>query len=147
MSSIRINDNTIIAPDFANDPYSSDAASASNFSPFDTDTNLQGPSQYATLNTNAQTGVTLSHGNLTNTGGNDIPSNMGVKTGKFYVEVRIDTASDGSNLKHLGVCATGSKAFRARSDNGHIINELDTVTIRSDNNGPYTHTGLSLIHI
>ena len=77
MSAIRINDNTIIAPDFANDygaSESADANSASNFSPFDTDTHLQGPSQYATLNANAHAGVTLSHGNLTNTGGNDIPS-------------------------------------------------------------------------
>ena len=141
MSQIRINDNTTIAPDFANDPYTSDSASASNFSPFDTDTNIQGPSQYATLNPNAQTGVTLSNGNLTNTGGNDIPSDMGVKTGKFYVEVRIDTANSGSNLKHLGVCATGTRSFRANSGNSHIISYLDTLTIRSDAAGPFTSTG------
>ena len=60
--------------------------------------------------------VTLSNGNLTNTGGNDIPSNMGVKTGKFYAEVRIDNSDSGSNLTHLGVCATGTRHFRA-----HII--------------------------
>ena len=141
MSAIRINDNTIIAPDFANDAYSSDAASASNFSPFDTDTIIKGPSQYATLNPNAHGGVTLSNGNLTNYGGNDIPSNMGVKTGKFYVEVSIDTADSGSNLKHLGVCATGTRAFRANNSNNHIISYLDTVTLRSDNAGPFTSTG------
>ncbi len=144
MSAIRINDNTIIAPNFANDydaSESADAASASNFSPFDTDTNIQGPSQYATLNPNAQTGVTLSNGNLTNYGGNDIPSDMGVKTGKFYVEVSIDTANSGSNLKHLGVCATGTRSFRANSSNNHILNNLDYLLIRSDANGPYTTTG------
>ena len=141
MSAIKINDTIMIAPDFANDPYSSDSASASNFSPFDTDTNLQGPSQYATLNANAHTGVTLTNGNLTNTGGNDIPSNMGVKTGKFYVEVSIETEYGSPNLKHLGVCATGTRHFRADSGNGHIINLLDTLTIRSDQNGPYTSTG------
>ena len=144
MSAIRINDTTMIAPDFANDfgaSDSADAASASHFSPFDTDTNIQGPSQYATLNENAQTGVTLTNGNLTITGGNDIPSNMGVKTGKFYAEVSIDTANSSSNLKHIGVCATGRKSFFNRSDNSHIISGLDTVTIRSDNNGPYTSTG------
>ena len=85
--------------------------------------------------------VTLSNGNLTNTGGNDIPSNMGVKTGKFYVEVSIDTADSSSNLKHIGVCATGTRSFRAHSGDGHIISYLDTITIRSDNNGPYTSTG------
>ena len=147
MSSIRINDNIIIAPDFANTggggENSADAASASNFSPFDTDTNIQGPSQYATLNPNAQTGVTLSNGNLTNTGGNDIPSSMGVKTGKFYVEVRIETAYGSPNLKHLGVCATGLKSFRAENSNSHIINHLDALMIRSDTSGPYTYTGQS----
>ena len=144
MSAIRINDTIIIAPDFANDygpENTADANSASNFSPFDTDTNVQGSSQYATLNPNAQTGDSLSNGNLTNTGGNDIPSDMGVKTGKFYVEVSIDTADSSSNLKHIGVCATGTRSFRAHSGDGHIISYLDTVTIRSDANGPYTHTG------
>ena len=93
------------------------------------------------LNDRAHTGVTLSNGGLRNTGGNDIPSNMGVKTGKFYVEVSINTANSGSDLKHIGICATGTRAFRARSDNGHIINELDDVFIRSDAGGPFTHTG------
>ena len=144
MSVIRINDNTIIAPDFANDfgaSDSADAASASNFSPFDTDTIIKGPSQYATLNPNAQSGVTLSNGNLTNLGGNDIPSSMGVNAGKFYAEVRIDTADSGANLKHLGVCATGVRSFRANNSNNHIISYLDTVTLRSDNAGPFTSTG------
>ena len=85
--------------------------------------------------------VTLSNGNLTNTGGNDIPSNMGVKTGKFYVEISINTANSGANLKHLGICATGRRAFRSVNNNNHILDNLDTVTIRSDANGPYTSTG------
>ena len=141
MSAIRINDTITVAPDFANDPRSGDEASASNFSPFDTDIIHEGPSQYATLNARAHTGVTLSNGNLTNTGGNDIPSNMGVKTGKFYAEVRIDTAYGSPNLKHLGIFATGTLTFRAESGNSHIINQLDGVMIRSDAAGPYTYTG------
>ena len=141
MSAIRINDTITVAPDFANDPRSGDEASASNFSPFDTDIIHKGPSQYATLNSLAHDGVTLSNGGLTNTGGNDIPSNMGVKTGKFYVEVRIDTAYGSPNLKHLGIFATGTRTFRAANSNSHIINQLDGIMIRSDNAGPYTYTG------
>ena len=141
MSAIRINDNTIIAPDFANDPYTSDAASASHFSPFDNDIIQKGPSQYATLNPLAMHDVTLSNGNLTNTGGNDISSNMGVKTGKFYAEVSIDNSDSGSNLTHLGVCATGVRSFRANNSNNHIISYLDNVLLRSDNAGPFTSTG------
>ena len=137
---IEIND-VLLTDRFRDNDGHGDKSSASHFSPFDNDIVQEGPSQYAVLNDRAHTGVTLSNGGLRNTGGNDIPSNMGVKTGKFYVEVSIDTANSSSDLKHLGVCATGTKAFRARSNNGHIINELDTVTIRSDANGPYTHNG------
>ena len=142
ISAIRINDTVMIAPDFGNGvPGSADECSASNFSPFDTDIIHEGPSQYATLNPKAHTGVTLSNGALTNTGGNDIPSNMGVKTGKFYAEVRIDTAYGSPNLKHLGIFATGTRSFRAESGNSHTINQLDGIMIRSDNAGPYTYTG------
>ena len=142
MSAIRINDTVMIAPDFGNGvPGSADECSASNFSPFDTDIIHEGPSQYATLNSLAHTGVTLSNGNLTNTGGNDIPSNMGVKTGKFYAEVRIETAYGSPNIKHVGVCATGTRTFRANSADGHIIAYLDNTFLRSDAAGPYTYTG------
>ena len=137
---IEIND-VLLTDRFRDDDGHGAKSSASHFSPFDNDIIQEGPSQYATLNPLAMHSVTLSNGNLTNTGGNDIPSNMGVKTGKFYVEVSIDTANSSSNLKHLGVCATGRRAFRSVNNNSHIISELDTVTIRSDANGPYTSTG------
>ncbi len=141
MSAIRINDTITIAPDFANDPTLADQAFASDFSPFDTDIIHEGPSQYATLNSLAHEGVTLSNGCLTNTGGNDIPCNMGVKTGKFYAEVRIETAYGSPNLKHLGVFATGTRTFRGIASNGHVITHLDGIMIRSDNAGPFTYTG------
>ena len=137
---IEIND-VLLTDRFRDDDGHGSKSSASHFSPFDNDIIQEGPSQYATLNPLAMHTVTLSNGNLTNTGGNDIPSNMGVKTGKFYVEVSIDTANSGSNLKHLGICATGRRAFRSVNNSNHILDNLDTVTIRSDANGPYTSTG------
>ena len=137
---IEIND-VLLTDRFRDNDGHGDKSSASHFSPFDTDIVQEGPSQYAILNANAHEGVTLSNGNLTNTGGNDIPSNMGVKTGKFYVEVRIDTANSGSNLKHLGIFATGTRTFRGTNNNSHIIANLDGVMIRSDAAGPYTYTG------
>ena len=137
---IEIND-VLLTDRFRDDDGHGAKSSASHFSPFDNDIIQEGPSQYATLNPLAMHSVTLSNGNLTNTGGNDIPSNMGVKTGKFYVEISINTANSGANLKHLGICATGRRAFRSVNNNNHILDNLDTVTIRSDANGPYTSTG------
>ena len=141
---IEIND-VLLTDRFRDNDGHGDKSSASHFSPFDNHIIQEGLSQYATLNANAHTGVTLSNGSLTNTGGNDIPANMGVKTGKFYVEVRIDTAYGSPNIKHLGLCATGTRTFRANAGDGHIIGYLDTVFLRSDAAGPYTYTGRGAI--
>ena len=141
---IEIND-VLLTDRFRDDDGHGAKSSASHFSPFDNDIIQEGPSQYAVLNANAHSGVTLSDGGLTNTGGNDIPSNMGVKTGKFYVEISIKTAYGAPNLKHLGVFATGIRSFRAENSDGHIINQLDGVMIRSDANGPYSYTGRGAI--
>ena len=141
---IEIND-VLLTDRFRDNDGHGDKSSASHFSPFDNDIIQEGPSQYAVLNDRAHSGVTLSNGALTNTGGNDIPSNMGVKTGKFYAEVSIETAYGSPNLKHIGICATGLRQFRAENSNGHILNQLDYVMIRSDSNGPYTTTGRGAI--
>ena len=140
LNGIEIND-VLLTDKFRDNDGHGDTCSASNFSPFNNDVLHEGPSQYATLNANAQVGVTLSNGGLTNTGGNDIPSNMGVKTGKFYAEIKIETAYGSPNLKHLGVCATGTKTFRHSNNDSHIISNLDAVMIRSDANGPYSYNG------
>ena len=139
---IEIND-VLLTDRFRDNDGHGDKSSASHFSPFDNDIIQEGISQYAVLNANAHSGVTLSNGALTNTGGNDIPSNMGVKTGKFYAEVRIQTSYGSPNLKHIGICATGNKSFRAINNDSHIISGLDALMIRSDASGPYSYTGQS----
>ena len=142
LNGIEIND-VLLTDRFRDNDGHGDKSSASHFSPFDNDIVQEGPSQYAVLNANAHSGVTLSNGALTNTGGNDIPSNMGVKTGKFYAEISIITAYGSPNLKHLGVCATGNKSFRAINNDSHIISGLDALMIRSDASGPYSYTAQS----
>ena len=136
---VRVNGSTILT-----DPVTKNGnAAATIFNPFTTDINaVRGQETgYATMNPLANYGVTLSNGNLTCTGGNDIPSTIGVKSGKWYAEVDIRYPNAPSDLMHIGICATGTRTFGMGAADGHILANLDYILIRSDAAGPFSASG------
>ena len=118
---------------------------ATNFNPFTDDINtIRGQaSGYATLNPLAKYGGTLSNGNLTMTGGNDIPSTIGASSGKWYAEVTITDIA--ATLIHIGIVATGSKTFGIGAGDGHVLNNMDYLMIRTDSAGPFNAAGRGAI--
>ena len=118
---------------------------ATNFNPFADDINaIRGQETgYATLNPLAKYGGTLSNGNLTMTGGNDIPSTIGVSSGKWYAEATITNIA--ATLIHIGVVATGTKSFGISAGDGHVLNNMDYLMIRTDSAGPFNAAGRGAI--